>query len=165
MERRDLVERIVDIAFDNKLSHLGSYFLTGKNEPLINKKKIFNTIGYIEEIREITNNIIFIGPHIELEIIEFNYEIIKNLNSILPFADKTNYDILTIDKELKAISRERNIEYISKFDVLNFNFRKDFKVGSNLTYSDGAHWNEFGELYFGKKLILNSKLKNIILLD
>ena len=26
MERRDLIERIVDIAFDNKLSHLGSYF-------------------------------------------------------------------------------------------------------------------------------------------
>lgn len=146
-------------------SHLGSYFLTGNNEPLINKKKILTTIEYIEEIKEITNDITFIGPHIELELIEFNYEMIKNLNSILPFTDKTNYDILKIDKELKAISRKRNIEYISKFDVLNFNFRKDFKVGSNLTYSDGAHWNEFGELYFGKKLILNSKLKNIILLD
>ena len=90
---------------------------------------------------------------------------IKNLNSILPFTDRTNYDILTIDNELKAISKKRNIEYISKFDALNFNFRQDFRVESNLTYSDGAHWNEFGELYFGKKLILNSKLKNIILLD
>lgn len=146
-------------------SHLGSYFLTGKNEPLINEKKIHNTIRYLEEIKKITDDIIFIGPHIELKIKEFNYAIIENLDFILQFSDKTNYDILTIDKELKAISKKRNIEYISKFDVLNFNFRKDFRVESNLTYSDGAHWNEFGELYFGKKLILNSKLKNIILLD
>ena len=60
------------------------------------------------------------------------------------------------DKKLKEISNINNIKYISKIDTLDFNFEKDFIVDGNFTFSDSDHWSEFGEIYFGKKLILNS---------
>ena len=34
--------------------------------------------------------------------------------------------------------------------------------GTDLTFSDTDHWNEFGEIYFGKRLVFNSIMKDIL---
>ena len=66
---------------------------------------------------------------------------------------------------MKKIFRLNNIDYISKIDSINFVFKKDFVVNSKLTFSDTDHWSDFGEIYFGRKLIDNSKLKYILTLN
>ena len=154
-------------------THKGSYFLTSinnKNElsnPLFRKLPIDNiqlenTINYIKSIKDITNKIIFIGPHLEPNFL-FNYSNLKNLYIFKkPLPDNTNYDLLAVDKKLKEVFVKNKIEYISKIDAIKFKFEKDFLINKNFTFSDGDHWSEFGEIYFGKKLIYNSRLKEIL---
>tara|TARA_B100001057_G_scaffold77424_1_gene72296 strand:+ start:877 stop:2850 length:1974 start_codon:yes stop_codon:yes gene_type:complete len=154
-------------------THKGSYFLTNtgsKNQmnssqlrklPL-NTSQIKNTISYINSIKEITQNVIFLGPHLEPNIeIDRNF-IIDTLIKKKLYEDNTNYDIIKLDEELKIISKKNQIEYVSKIDALNFIFSEDFIIDSNLTFSDTDHWNEFGEVYFGEKLIRNSKIKKLL---
>jgi peptidoglycan/LPS O-acetylase OafA/YrhL len=152
-------------------THKGSYFLTNivrekdfsssklRKLPL-NLTQINNTLSYLKTIKEVNSNLIFIGPHIEPNI-NYNYKSIKNfLNK--SFDDKSNYDLIFVDEKLKELSIQNNIKYLSKIDILDFKFDKDFIVDGNLTFSDTDHWNEFGEVYFGKKLVFNSILKDII---
>jgi len=52
-----------------------------------------------------------------------------------------------------------NFNYHSLINILKFNITKDFYHNSKFTYSDGTdHWSQYGELYFGKKII--NHLKN-----
>ncbi len=152
-------------------THKGSYFLTniGREKDFsssklrklpLNLTQINNTLSYLKTIKEVNSNLIFIGPHIEPNI-NYNYKSIKNfLNK--SFDDKSNYDLIFVDEKLKELSIQNNIKYLSKIDILDFKFDKDLIVDGNLTFSDTDHWNEFGEVYFGKKLVFNSILKDII---
>ncbi len=77
--------------------------------------------------------------------------------------DNTKYDLIKLDEKLKEIANKNKIQYISLIQAINFKFSEDFLVESNLTYSNGDHWNEFGEIYFGKKLISNSIFQDILI--
>ena len=57
--------------------------------------------------------------------------------------------------------KKNNIAYISKIEILDFNFHRDFYVNGNFTFSDVGHWSEYGKEYFGKKLISSDQLKGI----
>ena len=164
---KDFNENIKYIFFTQK----GSYFLTntGSNKEVssselrklpLNLNQINNTINYLIKIKNVNSNLIFIGPHIEPNIY-FNYKSIKNILD-KNFNDKSNYDIIKVDKKLKEISNLNQIDYLSKINILDFKFEKDFIVDGNFTFSDTDHWSEFGEVYFGKKLVFNSKIKDIL---
>jgi len=156
-------------------THKGSYFLTNfhasskKNLSDSRLRKLpldmvqFNsTINYLKLVTKINPKLIFIGPHLEPNI-ELNYKSITNfLNKKINFIDNTNYDLKKVDRELKNVTKINNIKYLSKIDILDYNFNKDFIVDGNFTFSDTDHWSEFGELYFGKRLIYNSIIKDIL---
>ena len=156
-------------------THKGSYFLTNsrasskKNQSDSRLRKLpldmvqFNsTINYLKLVTKINPKLIFIGPHLEPNI-ELNYKSITNfLNKKINFIDNTNFDLEKVDRELKDVTKINNIKYLSKIDILDFNFNKDFIVDGNFTFSDTDHWSEFGEVYFGKRLIYNSIIKDII---
>ena len=140
-------------------THKGSYFLTNYNQLPINEQ-LNKTINYLLEIKKINNKLLFIGPHLEPNV-KLNYKSI--LNSFKNnFKDNTNFDLIEVDKKLKEVSKKNNIKYISKIDILDFKFERDFIVNNNLTFSDTDHWSEFGEVYFGKKLVFNSIIKDIL---
>ena len=112
--------------------------------------------------RVLKSNLLFIGPHLEPNVI-LNYILVSNFNNKnYKFKNNTNFDLIEVDKKLKEVSRQNNIKYLSKIDILDFKFERDFIVDGNLTFSDTDHWNEFGEIYFGKKLVFKSILKNIL---
>jgi len=152
-------------------THKGSHFLTNigrekdssssklRKLPL-NLTQINNTLSYLKTIKEVNSNLIFIGPHIEPNI-DIDIKFIKN-NLDKNIKDTSNYDLIFVDEKLKELSIQNNIKYLSKIDILDFKFDKDFIVDGKLTFSDTDHWNEFGEVYFGKKLVFNSILKDII---
>ena len=77
-------------------------------------------------------------------------------------SDNTVYEIIEIDNKYKEISKINNINYISAIDILEFDFEKDFIVNGKFMFADQTHWNENGEVYFGKKLFSNSILKDIL---
>ncbi len=154
-------------------THKGSYFLTNignKIERDLNNSKlrklpidntqVDNTINYLKLIKRLSDNLIFIGPHLEPNFSLKRKTIIKLSNN--NYKDNTNYDLIEVDKKLKNITTKNNIQYISKIDAINFDFKKDFFIDGNITFSDTDHWNEFGEIYFGKKLVFNSVIKDIL---
>ena len=140
-------------------THKGSYFLT-ENKKLPINDQLNKTILYLSQINRIINNLLFVGPHLEPNIEINRKTILKNYNNNL--SDKINYDLIIVDKKLKELSKKNNINYLSKIETLKFDFEKDFIVEGNFTFSDTDHWNDFGEIYFGKKLIYNSVLGKIL---
>lgn len=151
-------------------THNGSYFLTNTGNEKdwsssklrklpLNLTQINNTLSYLKTIKEVNSNLIFIGPHIApnifIDIKFFKNNLVKN-------KDTSNYDLIFVDEKLKELSKQNNIKYLSKIDILDFKFEKDFIVDGNLTFSNTDHWNQFGEIYFGKKLVFNSILKDIL---
>ena len=152
-------------------THKGSYFLTNtgsekdfsssKTRKLpLNLTQIKNTLSYLKTIKELNSNLIFIGPHIEPNV-SLNRKFHKNFLD-KTIKDKSNYDLIFVDKKLNELSKQNNIKYLSKIVVLDFKFDRDFIVDGNLTFSDTDHWNEYGEVYYGKKLVFNSILKDIL---
>ena len=152
----------------------GSYFLTNIGEennhgdsnfrklPL-NSNEIKNTINYLISIKKLKKELIFIGPHLEPNIALSRKKIIDIIiNNNRDLKNNINYDLLIVDKKLKEISKNNNINYISKIDTLKFDFKKDFIVENSITFSDTDHWNSYGEVYFGKKLVFNSIIKDIL---
>jgi len=151
----------------------GSYFLTNSGTikdysnskfrklPLDNEE-IISTINYLNSIKKINNKLTFVGPHIEpnvdLDINSLNKYFKKKIN----FKDNSNYDLIVVDNELKNISTQNEINYLSKIEILDFKFEKDFIVDGNFTFSDHDHWSEYGELYFGRKLFTNPAIKTIL---
>ena len=158
-------------------THKGSFFLThvgNKSTSIsdslfrklpLDKQQLENTIKYLNKIKEITNDLILFGPHLEPNV-RLNrktlLEMYQNNFSNLTTLDKTNKDLIFVDKQLKEISKINNIKYISKIDAIKFDFNKDFVVDSKLTFSDTDHWNEFGEYFFGERLMYNKNLKKIL---
>jgi hypothetical protein len=152
-------------------THKGSYFLTniGTKKDIsssklrklpLNFNQINYTINYLKKIKQINSNLIYIGPHIEPNV-DLNYKTLKNFLD-RSFPDKSNYDLIKVDKKLKEVTELNNITYISKIDILEFKFEEDFIVDGNLNFSDTDHWSKNGEIYFGKKLIFKSILKDIL---
>ena len=153
-------------------THKGSYFLTntGKKKDRGNSKfrklpldemQIKNTIKYLNQIKKLKDEIIFIGPHLEPNI-KLNRRNVTKILKSKNIKDDTNYDLIKVDLELKEIAKKNEIIYVSKIDTIRFNIKKDFLIDSNITFSDTDHWSEFGEIYLGKKLINNSLIKDII---
>ena len=99
--------------------------------------QIKNTLSYLNIIKELNYNLIFIGPHIEPNI-PINIRFVKSqFDKIIK--DRSNYDLKDVDEKLKELSKQNNIKYLSKIDILDFKFEKDFIVNKNLTFSDTDH--------------------------
>jgi peptidoglycan/LPS O-acetylase OafA/YrhL len=154
-------------------SHKGSYLLTqvgtdkhfaaiDNRKLILNGQQINSTIKYLKLIKKMNNNLIFIGPHMEPNITINKDLIINVIKKNYTLKDKSNYDLIILDNELKKKSHKNQIRYISKIDTIKFKFEKDFIIDGNFTYSDIHHWSEFGEIYFGKKLVFNSIIKEIL---
>ena len=154
-------------------THKGSYLLTniGEKERVadsnfrklpLNDKQINNTIDYLKSVKKINKRLIFVGPHLEPNISLGSKEEIRKILINKDAKDNTNYDLLEVDKKLKKLTQKHNITYVSKIDTLKFDFKKDFIVNYNITFSDTDHWNDFGEIYFGEKLVFNSIIKKIL---
>lgn len=142
-------------------THKGSYFFKDLRKMPIDKVQLDNTLNYLLKIKQITNNLVFVGPRLEPNI-EMRRADILNLLSNKKIYDKTNYELITVDNELKEASKVNRINYISSIQTIQFDFKKDMVINQNLTYSDTDHWSDFGEIYFGRKLINNSILKQIL---
>ena len=72
-----------------------------------------------------------------------------------------NKQIYNLDKYLKK-QNNMEFEYFSRIDLMNYKYLNDFKVNSNYTYSDGDHWSNYGELYFGRKVFLSKKFNDLL---
>ena len=97
-------------------------------------------------------------------ILKIDREIVTNLDikNEARYLSALNPKIMELDEDkIFDISKNSIIrENIKKIEILkNTN---DFKVNFNYTYSDGDHWSNYGELYFGKKIFLSQKFNDLL---
>lgn len=154
------------------ITQKGSFFLTNTGNPNnenftlarklpILKNEIQETVNYLKTVNKIFP-VIFIGPHIEPNITLSR----KNIKTLLggelnQFEKNLNLDLIKVDEYLEKIMNDNDIRYISKINQLKFNFKKDYIVQNKITFSDVGHWSDFGEYYFGNKLIENEYLRDL----
>lgn len=128
----------------------------------MDNKEINSVIIFAQKLNKIAPTY-FVGPHIEpnIELDRKNMlDILKNKN-LKDYSGYMNLDLNEVDKFLSKEFNFKKIVYISKIDSIKFNLETDFLVEGQFTFSDYGHWSRFGEKYFGKKLIENSKLNEI----
>ncbi len=154
------------------VTHKGSFFLTNTGNPNnenftfarklpIVKNEVNATLKFLIKINKIIP-VIFVGPHIEPNIFLSKKNITTIMNGELDkFKDNQNFDLINVDKYLEKVMKEKGIRYISKIKQLNFNLKQDYVVNNKLTFKDIGHWSDFGEIYFGEKLVENIYLKNL----
>jgi peptidoglycan/LPS O-acetylase OafA/YrhL len=154
------------------ITHKGSFFLTNTGDPNnenltyvrklpILKNEVSKTLRYLKKIN-ILFPVIFVGPHIEPNIFLSKKNIKSLLNGDLEqFESNLNFDLIKVDEYLERQMKKNGIRYISKIKQLSFNFKEDYVVNNKITFKDIGHWSDYGEYYFGKKLVKNNYLKNL----
>ena len=149
----------------------GSYMLTnfGNREQQsdgtfrklpLNMPQINYTLDYVGRLNLLKKTIL-IGPHLEPNISLDRRNIINLLKekNFSQYSHLLNKDLVEVDKKLKEMSINNQIEYISKIDLFDFELNRDFVVNNKITFSDEDHWSSFGEIYFGKQLLNHSLLR------
>ncbi len=144
-------------------THRGSYFLTNGKDLPIYKKQFEETVDYITKLNKIVR-VIYIGPTIEPNIDLRSLRTAREVFSgnYMKYKDLNNDNIIKVDKKLNETFTNLGIKYISKIEKINFNLKSDYLINGKVTYSDKHHWSQFGETYFGEKLINNSILKDLL---
>ncbi len=155
------------------ITHKGSFFLTNTGNPNnenytparklpIIKSEIEETTSYLKKINKVFP-VIFVGPHIEpnIPLTKKNIKYLISGGDVKTLGNNINYDLIKVDSYLKEVMKKNDIKYISKIDQLNFDLDTDYVIGDKITFNDPGHWSNFGETYFGKKLINNSLLKTL----
>ena len=137
--------------------HQGSYYLLDNRFFKINKKNFDLTNDYLNNLSK-NLNIVWFGFNIEPRIRPIY--LIKN-NNLERFENKKIYDLENFIKNQK----NKKYIYFSRIDLMKYDYSKDYMIDGNFTYSDGDHWSNFGEIYFGKKIFLRDEFKNLLTND
>lgn len=160
-------EKIEGVIFNIK----GSYLLTdtskGQDKGNPDYRKLPINLEEIEEIkillkkiRKINKNVFFIGPHIEPNL-KIDRNIFKKINKN-EYNLRAKKELKDVDNYLKNIFINNEVLYISKIDLINFDFKKDFYLEDAFSFSDTDHWSKKGEKIFGKRILKNKVLENLL---
>ena len=115
----------------------------------INEDLSKKTLANLKDIG--SEKIVFLGPRVEPHLPK---KLIIQKGCKYDFQLRPNQNITygKIDNTLENQSKEAKVTYISLSDILKFNMSEEFINCNNTFWSDGDHWSEQGEIYFGKKL-------------
>ena len=105
---------------------------------------------------------VWLGPQIEprIDLYGFNALVgnVRELNTVRQSEQFSGQ----IDKILKRLAKKSAVEYLSKIDIVKFDYRKDFDVPKGFTYSDRTHWSTVGEEVFGKRLVDDPQIQELL---
>ena len=105
---------------------------------------------------------VWLGPQIEprIDLYGFNALVgnVRELNTVRQSEQFSGQ----IDKILKRLAKKSAVSYLSKIDIVKFDYRKDFDVPEGITYSDRTHWSTVGEKVFGKRLVDAPQIQELL---
>ena len=136
-------------------TQIGSDYLKNFYGPQVETKYVDMLVSFIKKIKDHNIDVIWFGPQPQPNI-EMNYKFLRSVK-----ANNFNLFSLThvskVDQYMKKVSKENDIKFISKLDIIKYDPRKDYYINNNISYSDSDHWSFFGEKYFGNQ-IFNSQI-------
>jgi len=136
-------------------TQIGSDYLKNFYGPQVETRYVDMLVSFIKEIKNYNIDVIWFGPQPQPNI-EMNYKLLRSIK-----ANNFNLFSLThvtkVDQYMKKVSKENDIKFISKLDIIKYDPGKDYYINNNISYSDSDHWSFFGEKYFGNQ-IFNSQI-------
>lgn len=120
----------------------------------LKKKEFFETENYLNSFDE-DIKIIWLGFNVEPGIKPIY---LVNENRLERFE---NMKIYTLDSILKN-RKNQKYKYFSRIDVMNYSYKEKYIINEKITFSDGDHWSNFGELYFGKIIFQSNNFKRLV---
>lgn len=105
------------------------------------------------------SRVIWLGPRLEPEISE---NVIIHLGCDYPFTLRPNQAEIfaRLDAAIATQVKDVSIEHRSQLSFIHLDMTKDFMSCAHTYWKDRNHYSEAGERYFGKRLTLDSLLKN-----
>lgn len=68
----------------------------------------------------------------------------------------------SVDDELHELTEAAGLQYLSKLEIVDFDYSRDFELEQGFTYSDRTHWSTLGEKVFGARLVASPLLKSVL---
>ena len=120
--------------------------------------KIDYVISFLKSLRDQGLNIFWIGHLLEpgFDVSKFNF-LLGDLKKDIDF--NIDEKLIKLDQFLLSYTNKSKIKYLSKINMINIDYNKDFIVDGHLTYSNEDHWSVKGEEYFGKRILNNEQIK------
>lgn len=114
-----------------------------------------------KQMREFTN-FVWLGPQIEprIDLFGFNPLVgrVRELNTVR-LSEQLSSEV---DDILTKLAKVTTVPYISKMEIVHFDYRRDFEIRDGFTYSDRTHWSTIGERLFGKRLVADQRIQELL---
>ena len=105
---------------------------------------------------------VWLGPQIEprIDLYGFNPLVgnVRELNTVQMSEQLSSQ----VDRILKRLAKKSAVAYLSKIEIVKFDYRKDFEIPEGFTYSDRTHWSTVGEKVFGKRLVDDPQIQELL---
>jgi hypothetical protein len=128
------------------------------DELKIDTKVILDSAVQIQKYEEF----VWLGPQIEprIDLYGFNPLVgnVRELNTVQMSEQLSSQ----VDRILKRLAKKSAVAYLSKIEIVKFDYRKDFEIPEGFTYSDRTHWSTVGEKVFGKRLVDDPQIQELL---
>lgn len=138
----------------------GSYFLEGFENLPIN-------LGYVRAVQDwlrdldFDGEVLWVGPQMEPGVD------LRNMNPMVhrPRSEDASLErssLRELDRYLQSTNPKAGIEYVSKIDLVDYQFERDFVIADEYTHSDTDHWSPAGERVFGRRMLRDPRLDRLL---
>lgn len=113
--------------------------------------------------REVTPNIMLLGPNLEL--VNHPLVALKGVGLVTEINDVIRsrlLDLSDVEYSVSRIAKEQRVHFLSKAVAVCPSFQCKFFDDKMLFYSDTNHWSEAGLKVFGERLVTNSRFQAFI---
>ena len=104
----------------------------------------------------------WLGPQIEPRIDLYGFNPLVGNVRELKIVQMSEQLSSQVDRILKRLAKKSSVGYLSKIDIIKFNYREDFDVPEGFTYGDRTHWSTVGEKVFGKRLVDDPQIQELL---
>ncbi len=105
---------------------------------------------------------VWLGPQIEPRIDLYGFNPLVGNVRELKTVQMSEQLSSQVDRILKRLARKSAVAYLSKIEIIKFDYRKDFEIPEGFTYGDRTHWSTVGEKVFGKRLVDDPQIQELL---
>jgi len=105
---------------------------------------------------------VWLGPQIEPRIDLYGFNPLVGNVRELKTVQMSEQLSSQVDRILKRLAKKSAVAYLSKIEIVKFDYREDFNAPNGFTYSDRSHWSTVGEQVFGKRLVDDPQIQELL---
>ncbi|MBW9117637.1 acyltransferase [Rhizobium cauense] len=118
----------------------------------VSRSRIGITLAYLNKLASLTD-VVWLGPWIDPHVTH-NQLVANGCDASIDLPNSFVIPSYThLDQTVHELAREKQLNYVSTINALNFNARHDLVDCQNVYFIDADHWSVAGEQRFGPKVL------------